>query len=109
MNWTHSTVYAALVKRFGEKDLETKRYTWLYGPQKFSGQQNCALLYAPNSPRFSDTPLLVNRHADTWQPDVFQALGNAIVYVRSDSASKTTPFDHYRILDWARFAAALGL
>jgi hypothetical protein len=110
MNWNHRTVYKALVQRFGEEaTLATKRYTWLYEPQKRQGEFNCALLYSPDSVRFSTAPLLVNRAQDTWREEVFQQVLPAIEYQRSDSENKTTRFEHYRVVDWAIFAQALGL
>src|SRR4051794_24568871 len=106
MPWARDTVYDALVDREGEHILKKERYVVLYPQQPF-----CAVLYASGS-RYDAAPLALNPGRDSFRADVFDRLSPLIEYVRRDNKGprrKSQNFDHYRVVDWDKFATALGL
>ena len=107
MGWTHETVYQAVVDRSGRmKPSANDRYVTLY-PQ----DTNCAILYAPDSSAAS-APLHTNGSRLDWRQEVFDRLVGAVEWVRRDNTGRgRTPqnFDHYRVVKWDEFAAAVGL
>ncbi len=119
MDWDYLTVYQALVARNErQKGSETDQYVTLYQPQPLG--KNCALLYKPGSARYSEAPVHLHSWSipprengpprDYWQDDVFLKIKPTIEFVGQDKPHKPfQSFSHYRVLDWNRFAEALGL
>lgn len=107
MNWTHETVYQALIDRGGHlKESPRDRYVTLYRQDT-----NCAILYAPDSSAAS-APLHTNSSRPEWRQDVFDELVGAVEWVSRDNkgpGKEAQNFDHYRVVNWDEFAAAVEL
>jgi hypothetical protein len=107
MPWNHENVYRALVNQgCAERVLQSERYVQLY-PQK----PNCAVLYAPGG-QYDAAPLGLNEARDSFRSDVFDRISPAIELVRRWSkgpGKESQIFSGYQIVDWDRFAEALGL
>lgn len=105
--WSHDTVYRALVNQgCAERVLQRERYVQLY-PQK----PNCAVLYALGG-RYDTAPLGLNEARESFRSDVFERISRAIEFVRRWSkgpGKESQIFSGYRIVDWDKFAEALGL
>jgi hypothetical protein len=107
MCWTHETVYQALIARDERVKLSAnERYVTLYRQDL-----NCAILYGPDSSAAS-APLHTNQSRPDWRPEVFDRLAGAVEWVGRDNkgpGKDAQNFDHYRVVDWGAFAAAVGL
>jgi hypothetical protein len=108
MSWNHATVYRALVANGQhEQVLRSERYVHLY-----EQQPNCAVLYAPGGARSGAGPLHLNEARESFRADVFERISPAIEFVRRDNKGPdkdSQNFDWYQVVDWDRFAEALGL
>ena len=107
--WNHNRVFLALVKR-GEKhkDLWKKDiYVQLYRQKP-----NCAVLYGPSVENAKRGPLHFNPRALSWNEESFLRIKPSVEYVQTDNKGPGRDrgnFDWYRVGDWDRFAASVGL
>lgn len=106
--WSQAKVFWALVRR-GEKhkDLWKKSiYVHLY-----KQRQNSAIVYGPKV-EVTKGYVHFNPRAPGWNEEIFQRLKPNLEYVRSDNkgpGKEGGNFDWYRVRDWNRLAAVLGL
>lgn len=108
-DWNHERVFLALCAR-GEKTKDPARpnqYVQLY-PQEL----NCAVLYGPDADCSGTGPLHLNPQRESWNEQLFKRIEPFIDYARSDNKGpdrEDQNFNWYRVKDWNRFAASLGL
>lgn len=112
--WTHDGVFYALIR-----DGRGHKKPWLKNiyVKVFDQKPNCAVLYHSEAEGVRDNaPLHLNPRASSWPADgwLTQRLVDqgAIEYASTDNKSRESDrgnFDHYRVLDWERFAKILSL
>jgi hypothetical protein len=111
--WSHDSVFYALIR-----DGNEHKRPWLKNiyVKLFEHKPNCAVLYHSEAVTKDGAPLHINPRAKSW-PDngwlLDRLIGDgAIEYFTTDRKGpgrETGNFDHYRILDWDKFAQILDL